>query len=95
MQYHHHESERKAVERKRSRSGRDNPEPGGPRHGNAGKSARPTPQTKFSVYDGTDRLGSFRRDGDSFVAFDRLGHPLGVFDSEQAAIAAIDPGRAP
>jgi hypothetical protein len=64
-----------------------------PRRGNAGKSARPTPQTKFSVYDGTDRLGSFRRDGDSFVAFTRLGRPLGVFDSEQAAIAAVSMER--
>jgi hypothetical protein len=91
MQINHQKSKRKPQPRRRS--GRDNPEPGGPRHGNAGKSARPTPQTKFSVYDGTpfDRIGSFRRDGNSFEAFDRLGRPLGVFDSEQAAIAAIDP----
>jgi hypothetical protein len=95
MQINQRESERKAVERKRGRSGRDNPEPGGPRHGNAGKSARPTPQTKFSVYDGTDRLGSFRRDGDTFEAFDRLGRPLGVFSSQSEATAAIDSGRAP
>jgi hypothetical protein len=95
MQINQRESERKAVERKRGRSGRDNPPPSGPRHGNAGKSARPTPQTKFSVYDGTDRLDSFRRDGDSFVAFDRRGLLLGTFDSQQAAIAAIDPLGAP
>ena len=92
MQINQRESERKAVERKRGRSGRDNPEPGGPRHGNAGKSARPTPQTKFSVYDGTDRLGSFRRDGDSFVAFDRLGIEIGTFASQNEAIVAIERG---
>jgi len=92
MQINQRESERKAGERKRGRSGRDNPEPGGPRHGNAGKSARPTPQTKFSVYDGTDRLGSFRRDGDTFEAFDRLGIEIGTFASQNEAIVAIERG---
>jgi hypothetical protein len=92
----HPHDERKrvaAVERKRGRSGKDNPEPGGPRHGNAGKSAKPTAATQYAVYDGTpfERIGSFRHDGNSFEAFDRLGRPLGIFDSEQAAIAAIDP----
>jgi hypothetical protein len=92
MQYHHHESERKAVERKRSRSGRDNPEPGGPRHGNAGKSAKPTAATQYAVYDGTpfERIGSFRHDGNSFEGIDRRGRSLGTFGSQQAAIAAID-----
>jgi hypothetical protein len=73
-------------------SGKDNPPPGGPRRGNAGNSARPTSATQYVVYDGRERLGSFRHDGETFTAFTRLGRPLGVFDSEQAAIAAIDSG---
>jgi hypothetical protein len=84
-----------AVERKRGRSGRDNPEVGRPRHSNTGKSARPTSKTQFSVYSGTDRLGSFRIDGDAFEAFDRLGRSLGQFPTEREAIAAIDPSEAP
>jgi hypothetical protein len=89
MQLKHHESENKPHTR---RGGKDNPSPGGPRRGNAGNSARPTAATLYSVYAGRDRLGAYRRDGETFTAFTRLGRPLGVFDSEQAAIAAIDPG---
>jgi hypothetical protein len=90
MHYHHHESKYKPQPRRRS--GRDNPEPGGPRHGNAGKSARPTSATQYAVYDGTpcSRIGSFRHDGTSFEAFDRRGRSLGIFSSERAVIDAID-----
>jgi hypothetical protein len=92
MQLNHQKSERKPHTR---RGGKDNPPPGGPRRGNAGNSARPTAATQHAVYDGTpfSRIGSFRHDGTSFEAFDRRGRPLGVFDSEQAAIAAIDGGE--
>jgi hypothetical protein len=31
------------------------------------------------------------RDGDSFVAFNRLGRALGTFLTEREAIAAVDP----
>jgi hypothetical protein len=65
-------------------------EAGGPRHGRAGKAAQPTAATQFAIYDGRDRLGSFRHDGDSFVAFDRLGRQLGIFGSEGDAIAAVE-----
>jgi hypothetical protein len=94
MQLKHHESENKPHTR---RGGKDNPPTGGPRRGNAGISAKPTAATQYAVYDGTpfERIGSFRHDGNSFEAFDRLGRPLGVFDSEQAAIAAIDPKAKP
>jgi hypothetical protein len=78
----------------RRRSGRDNPERGRPRHGNAGKSAKPTAATRYAVYSGQDRLGSYGRASDAWVAFTRLGRPLGTFDSERAAIAAIDPEAA-
>jgi hypothetical protein len=78
------------------RSGHDNPERGDTLRGSVTKGrVEPTPKTQFAVYDGTARLGSFRRDGDSFIAFDRLGRPLGTFDSQQAAIDAIDSGGAP
>jgi hypothetical protein len=87
MQINHQKSERKPRTR---RGSKDNPPTGGPRRGNAGISARPTPQTKFSIYDGTDRLGSFRHDGNSFEAFDRRGRSLGIFSSERAVIDAID-----
>jgi hypothetical protein len=73
------------------RTGRDNPEPGGPRHGPAYKSARPTPQTLFAVCDGTDRLGAFRIDGmTTFTAFDRLGFLIGTFASQNEATVAIE-----
>jgi hypothetical protein len=86
MEIIHRKSERKPPPRR----GKDNPPPGGPRRGNAGNAARPTSATLYSVYAGRDRLGAFRRDGKTFTAFTRLGRPLGVFNSEQAAIAAID-----
>jgi hypothetical protein len=89
MQLNHQKSERKPHPRRRG--GHDNPQPGGPRRGNAG-SAKPTAATLYSVYAGRDRLGAYRRDGEIFTAFTRLGRRLGVFDSEQAAIAAIDGG---
>ena len=53
----------------------------------------PTAATRYSVYSGadTDRLGSYGRAGDTWIAFDRLGKPIGgFFDSEIAAIAAIE-----
>jgi hypothetical protein len=87
------------VERKPHprRGGKDNPPTGGPRRGNAGNSAKPTSETRFAVYDGTpfERIGSFRHDGNSFEAFDRLGRSLGTFGSQQAAIAAIDSEATP
>jgi hypothetical protein len=91
MQLNHPKSERKSQPR---RGGRDNPPPGGPRHGNAGKSSKPTAATRFAVYSGQERLGSYGQAGDAWVAFTRRGIEIGVFDSEQAAIAAIDPSEA-
>jgi hypothetical protein len=93
MQITHQKPESKPQPRRRG--GKDNPPTGGPRRGHAGNAARPTSATRFAVYSGRDRLGAFRRDGDTFEAFDRLGRPLGTFDSEQAAIAAIDSEMAP
>jgi hypothetical protein len=90
MDYHHHESKYKPQPRRRS--GRDNPEPGGPRHGNAGKSARPTSATQYAVYDGTpfERIGSFRHDGNSFEAYGRRGQLLGSFATQKECLDAID-----
>jgi hypothetical protein len=87
MQYHHHESERKARKRP---PGRDNPKPGEFRHRGVYKTPQPTAATQYAVYDGRDRLGAYRRDGETFTAFNRLGREIGSFNSEQAAIAAID-----
>ena len=42
-----------------------------------------------AVYISRDRLGSYRRVGGMWVAIDRLGRPLGQFDSEFEAEAAI------
>jgi hypothetical protein len=42
-----------------------------------------------SVYDGRERLGSYRQIADRWVAVDRLGRPLGQFDTELEAQAAI------
>jgi hypothetical protein len=51
----------------------------------------PTRQTLFAIYDGRDRVGSYRQDDDGrFIVFDRRGRPLGVFDTRQGAITAID-----
>ena len=36
------------------------------------------------------RLGSYRRTDDSFVAFDRLGRPLGAFETEVDCVHAIE-----
>jgi hypothetical protein len=56
----------------------------------------PTRLTQFAIYDGRDRVGSFRQDDDGrFIVFDRRGRPLGVFDTRQAALAAIDAGVTP
>ncbi len=77
------------------KGGRDNPPPGGPRHGNDGKSAKPTAATRYAVYSGRDRLGSYGQAGDAWVAFTRLGREIGTFASEQAAIAAIDSEATP
>jgi hypothetical protein len=92
MQLNHQKSERKPHTR---RSGKDNPPPGGPRRGNAGNSAKPTVATRYAVYSGRDRLGSYGQAGDAWVAFTRRGHPLGTFSSERAAIAAIDSEATP
>jgi hypothetical protein len=78
------------------RSGHDNPERGASLRGSVTKGrVEPSADVRRAIYSGTERLGSYRRIGVTFEAFDRRGRPLGVFDSEQAAIAAIDPGRAP
>jgi hypothetical protein len=45
---------------------------------------------QFAIYDGQDRVGSFRRDGDTFEVFDRRGRPLGRFATQAAATAAIE-----
>ena len=42
-----------------------------------------------AIYDGRERLGSYRRFGDRWLAVDRLGKPLGQFETELAAQAAI------
>jgi hypothetical protein len=74
------------------RSGRDNPPTGGPRHGYASKSAQPTSETRFAVYSGQDRLGSYGQAGDAWVAFTRLGREIGTFASQNEAIVAIERG---
>ena len=42
-----------------------------------------------SVYDGRERLGSYRQIAERWVAVDRLGRPLGQFDTELEAQAII------
>jgi hypothetical protein len=91
MDYHHHESKYKPQPRRRS--GRDNPPTGRTRLGNAG-SPKPTSETRFAVYSGRDRLGSYGQAGDAWVAFTRLGREIGTFASQSEAIAAIDAGAA-
>jgi hypothetical protein len=93
MQLNYQKPERKARKR---RPGRDNPQPGEFQHGPVGKSAQPTPVTRYAVYSaGQDRLGSYGQAGDAWVALDRLGQPLGVYASQQAAIDAIERRSAP
>jgi hypothetical protein len=93
MQLKHHESENKPHTR---RGGKDNPPTGGPRRGNAGNSAKPTSATRYAIYGGagtdTDRLGSFRIDGDAFTAFDKRGIEIGTFATQNEAIVAIERG---
>jgi hypothetical protein len=89
MQLNHQKSERKPHPRRRG--GHDNPQPGGPRRGNAG-SAKPTPATRFAVYSGQERLGSYGQAGDAWVAFTRLGREIGTFASQNEAIVAIERG---
>lgn len=49
-----------------------------------------TPATQYAVYAGRERLGAYGRAGDAWVAFNRLGLPVGgFFDSERDAIDAI------
>jgi hypothetical protein len=92
MDYHHHESKYKPQPRRRS--GRDNPPRGGPMRGSVTKGR--VADVRRAIYSGQDRLGSYARGpGESWLAFDRLGRPLGTFSSERAAIAAIDPSEAP
>ena len=42
-----------------------------------------------AVYSGQDRLGSYRRSFDHWIAVDRLGHPLGQYATELEAQDAI------
>ena len=42
-----------------------------------------------SIYDGRERLGSYRRVAGRWLAVDRLGRPLGEFESEPQAQDAI------
>src|SRR5262249_10435554 len=61
-----------------------------PRRGNV--DARVT-TAQFAIYDGRDRLGSFRRRGDNtFEAYDRLGRCLGTFETQDEVLAAIEGG---
>jgi hypothetical protein len=78
------------------RSGRDNPEPGATMRGSVTKGrVEPSADVRRAIYSGTERLGSYRRIGVTFEAFDRLGRPLGTFPTEREAIAAVDLGHAP
>jgi hypothetical protein len=52
----------------------------------------PSADVRRAVYAGQERLGAYGRAGDVWTAFDRRGNAIGVFDSEQAAIAAIRSG---
>jgi hypothetical protein len=52
----------------------------------------PIADVRRAVYAGQERLGAYGRAGDVWTAFDRRGNAIGVFDSEQAAIAAIRSG---
>jgi hypothetical protein len=72
------------------RSGRDNPARGGPRHGYVGSSPKPTTATKYAVYSGRDRLGSYGQAGDAWVAFTRRGLEIGTFASQSEAADAIE-----
>jgi hypothetical protein len=65
--------------------------PAHPRRDNV-RDPRVAPSPQLAVYDGRDRLGSFRRDGDTFEAFDRRGQFLGRFATQAAAAAAIERG---
>jgi hypothetical protein len=42
-----------------------------------------------AVYDGQDRIGSYKRIFDRWVAVDRLGRPIGQFSNELEAQDAI------
>jgi hypothetical protein len=88
-----HPKQTKSARPTAARSGRDNPVPGRPRLGNAG-SPKPTSKTRFSVYSGQDRLGSYGQAGDAWIALNRLGREIGTFPTEREAIAAIDPSEA-
>jgi hypothetical protein len=50
---------------------------------------------QLSVYDGRDRIGAYQHRDDGFLAFDRLGHSLGVFDTPIEAANAISKAKAP
>jgi hypothetical protein len=93
MQLKHHESENKPHTR---RGGKDNPPRGGPTRGSVTRGrVEPSADVRRAIYSGQDRLGSYRRVGVTFEAFDRLGRPPGTFPTEREAIAAIDPSEAP
>jgi hypothetical protein len=55
----------------------------------------PSADVRRAIYSGQDRLGSYRRVGTAFEAFDRLGRPLGAFPTEREAIGAVDPEATP
>jgi hypothetical protein len=77
---------------RRKRNPHSLPESGGPRRGPLTTRERPaTTAAQISIYSGQDRLGSYRRVGAVFEAFDRLGRALGTFPNEREAIASIDP----
>jgi hypothetical protein len=70
---------------------RNYPPRGAPMRGSVSKGrVEPTPQTKFSVYDGQNRIGAVRRDDNGFVAFTRLGREIGTFASQSEAADAIE-----
>jgi hypothetical protein len=60
-------------------------------HGNQTKTAK----TRQSVYDGQERLGDVEQRDADFIARDRRGRVIGVFDSESVAVDAIEREAAP
>jgi len=62
--------------------------PAHPRRGNV-RDPRIT-TTEFAIYSGRDRLGSFRRRGAVFEAFDRRRRFLGSFPSQGQACEVVE-----
>ena len=48
-----------------------------------------TSEAARSIYDGRDRLGSYRSSMGRWIAVDRLNRPLGSFDTEHEARLAV------